>query len=498
MKFFKEKVSPISQNHIKPIIGMLEEELGIKLTPLGSTLKEVVSGDIDLGVCLDISHKKDFANKLLSLDFVHEIKLTSAVHAIVDPGIEECKPVQVDFFLDTDVDWLSTYYHHSVESKYKGLYRNLLMVAIVENKFIEHNGNLLPDGTYEETVRFKWSPVKGLMRVKEKRKFDYSKRKFKNDQTCIFYTKNISNILKYLELPNNVTLFDSFEGLYKGICESYKKYEQKTIFSNYCKFPDIIKYGIPGEIISQDRVGIPHIYSLNKPTVYSAKEDYFLKFIYSVYKVGGIINTSNSTIAEKIDGYTLKAGQTQGNKFIQSSYSGPVFDKKDFLTKIKYKPLAEAFFNNYDLISGIFHKNTSNNYINNIEWLPMCIKRGEGNDFVRFHTIKYDKRRLGKYNTFFIFDDVDVVSTEENKVIKPSIDITPIDLRSYIEEVFYLNEKQKPLLDVQQRVYEYILKCINESSSITSSFEGIVISINNITVKINSKQYMNEKFNLKI
>jgi len=94
------------------------------------------------------------------------------------------------------------------------------------------------------------------------------------------------------------------------------------------------------ESVGQDkRVGVKHLYAPGNPQ--QIKPDQLLELIEDVSKNGGKINSKNSKITEKTDGQNLKFGLNEGVPFVETSYSGLIYDFKDyeksFIQKVKSK-----------------------------------------------------------------------------------------------------------------------------------------------------------------
>jgi hypothetical protein len=134
------------QKKVYPILGL--EGNGIDASPIGSFGKknpEQLSGDIDIAVSADKIASANGVSFENVLDKMEELLSTAGYSTkkvnglsqvsvgIQIPGTDDY--AQVDLMLSTNLEW-STFMYHSpdftkAESKYKGLYRNTLMMAVV-------------------------------------------------------------------------------------------------------------------------------------------------------------------------------------------------------------------------------------------------------------------------------------------------------------------------------------------------------------------------------
>ena len=89
-------------------------------------------------------------------------------------------------------------------------------------------------------------------------------------------------------------------------------------------------YFLVCEAKETDRIGIQHLYSLNKPEEYSMGLEVFETLVGELLKNRGVISPDNSTASEKIDGMALTIGKENGRFFMASSFSGKVFEQSVF------------------------------------------------------------------------------------------------------------------------------------------------------------------------
>jgi len=129
---------------INSTLQMLETYLKIDLTSnkIGSAGKRTYSGDIDIALQYTNSDFiSDIIAKLKTIPEVIDIKKTSVIMTTVKIpnwdskkyiGVNGTGFVQIDFMFGHDIDLLKLFYHSPLEtaSKYKGVYRNILLGAI--------------------------------------------------------------------------------------------------------------------------------------------------------------------------------------------------------------------------------------------------------------------------------------------------------------------------------------------------------------------------------
>jgi hypothetical protein len=255
-------VGAIHIDEINPTLIPLEKELGIDLrnNALGSVGKKQFSGDIDVALQVNTEDLPDFVKKLENSKLIYDIKRSSVIMTRVkiqnyDANRETTLPrtgfVQLDF-MPGDPGWLKTYYHtpHENDSKYKGVFRNIMMAAIAANHNPIVDPNTIEDGRPVSLDRFMWSPRDGLIRV---RRTPVPKK------TGDGYTKKNSN--KLIEgpwkQPNEIaqTLgldsandLDSFESLYNAVKKNLSTAEQEKIFTDFAGNSVIQDIGIPPEV----------------------------------------------------------------------------------------------------------------------------------------------------------------------------------------------------------------------------------------------------------
>jgi len=171
-------VGPIHIDEIEPTLDALERTLGIDLknNVLGSVGKKEFSGDIDVALQIDPDDVAAFVEKLKQNPAILDIAKSSVIMTKVqiqdfDKTKQTQKPrtgyVQVDF-MPGDPGWMKTYYHSpsEKESKYKGVFRNIMIATICAIYQRNDSEQKIDDGRPVESERWMWSPADGLVRIR--------------------------------------------------------------------------------------------------------------------------------------------------------------------------------------------------------------------------------------------------------------------------------------------------------------------------------------------
>ena len=265
-------VGPIHIDEIKPTLDPLSKALGVDLykQALGSVGKKQFSGDIDVAINIPPEKLEEFGEKLKNHPLISYYSKTSVFitkikiqnydpkREMIDPrtgksrGIPEGRTgfVQVDF-MPGNPDWMKTYYHspHEKDSKYKGVYRNIMIASIAGRLNVVASDEKTEDGRPLAMERWMWSS-NGLVRVKrtpvpKKNGEGYTK---KNNNEIIdgpYY--NADEIAKKLQLGSPADM-DSFETLLAAIKKNYKPDLAQAIIDDFKRNDVIQKMGIPDEI----------------------------------------------------------------------------------------------------------------------------------------------------------------------------------------------------------------------------------------------------------
>lgn len=263
-------VGAIHIDEIEPTLDSLEKILGIDLknNTLGSVGKKEFSGDIDIALEINPEDIPAFVEKLKNIPEVLDLAKSSVIMTKVkianyDPKKQvEGKPrtgyVQVDF-MPGDPGWLKTYYHapHEKDSKYKGVYRNILLASIAAHFNRKDSQEKIADGRPLKSERYMWSPTDGLIKVlrtptPNKKGDGYTK---KNDNQIIDGPyKNPDEIAKALKLGTADSLY-SYETLRKAMDDNYPPQLVKTMLKDFAENSTIRDIGIPADIKLNESVG---------------------------------------------------------------------------------------------------------------------------------------------------------------------------------------------------------------------------------------------------
>jgi len=295
-----------------------------------------------------------------------------------------------------------------------------------------------------------------------------------------------------------------------------------------------------------DRIGIQHLYSYNKPELYSMNYNSFKKFVQYLEQNGNKIDPSNSSVSEKVDGMALKVGNDDlGNFFVQSSYSGKVYKSQDFLTTIKFPAAQQAFIDGFDKLKEMIKPIIGDVPCTiQLEWLysPNATKLEDRPGMVSFVVAGYNSDKLGTWSTFVVLNvscdqlDSDKIKSKliklSNKQVKfmlPNVEsFKSIDLskesseaRATIDEIENIQlpqqieqlkgnrkrdaiQKRKQLekqlsdliLPVEKQMYEKIVSNLIKTEGILGDIEGYVIKAGNLVFKANNPEFMKAKFEL--
>lgn len=135
-----------TQKKIFPLLGLDGE--GIDAAVIGSYGKKpasMLSGDVDVAVSADVIAAKNEISFKDLLGFIDSTLKKKGYETAVSKGFNQVSVSiqipgtndygQVDLMLSTNLDWSRFMYHSpnfiEAESKYKGLYRNILLMSII-------------------------------------------------------------------------------------------------------------------------------------------------------------------------------------------------------------------------------------------------------------------------------------------------------------------------------------------------------------------------------
>lgn len=263
-------VGAIHIDEIEPTLDSLEKVLGIDLknNTLGSVGKKEFSGDIDIALEISPDDIPDFLEKLKNIPEVLDIAKSSVIMTKVkiadyDPNKQvQGKPrtgyVQVDF-MPGDPGWLKTFYHapHEKDSKYKGVFRNILMSSIAAHLDRKESEQKISDGRAVQSERYMWSPTDGLVKVlrtpEPNKKGDGYTKKNSNKIIDGPY-KDPNEIAKVLQLDSADDLY-SYETLRKAMDKNYSPDLVNAILKDFADNSVIKDVGVPTDIKINESVG---------------------------------------------------------------------------------------------------------------------------------------------------------------------------------------------------------------------------------------------------
>jgi hypothetical protein len=514
----------IKKEEIPQTIKFLESITGLPLESnlLGSTGKSPTSGDIDVAVDENKISKQQLQQILVDwcekngLDPKQNVKIVGMEVAFRSPIFaankkKTGKHIQVDFIFFADLDYAKFYMaSNESESGFKGVHRNILMSALAKRVgakismrgYTSSSGSLLYDPSL------------------------IAKDLLGPDATArdLF---NINSIFKYLN-----SHFDHYEisALIAPAQETVLKYNAPSNFDKFLS--ESTKEG--------DRVGIQHLYSLNKPELYSMSYPTFKRIVEFIDSHGGKISSKNTQLAEKIDGIALKIGIDADGYYMQSSYSGKVYDPSEFAQRIKYEPVKKAFIDNFEPIKNHITSTlgSDSNYEIQLEWLYLPIATiNKVENTASFVVAQYDMSKLGKISTFAIlkssnpaliqklvkssnpdfaffapnvseYSDISVSS--EIRAAKSAIDkIESQKLLDRIEELKGNRNRdaiaerksleaklQSIILPTQKLLYDKIVKHLFKLEGFLGQVEGYVLTAGDVLFKVNNPAFMQTKFEL--
>jgi len=273
-------VGPIHISEIEPTLKALEEKLKVDLrnNVLGSVGKKEFSGDIDVALQIDTDKIPEFIDRLKRIPEIIDIKQSSVIMTKVqivnyDDDLNASKPrtgyVQVDF-MPGDPEWMKTYYHspRETESKYKGVFRNLMIASIAGVYDREDSEETTDDGRPLESERWMFSPTEGLIRVKRTPVPKKSGEGYTKQNKNVPINKGIKNaeeIARTLGLDSAADL-NSFESLLAAMKKNYPSDMVQKIVHNFKENRTVQDIGIPDELKQTESLGEKHLRRIKELT----------------------------------------------------------------------------------------------------------------------------------------------------------------------------------------------------------------------------------------
>lgn len=250
-------------SEIEPTLKKLEKYLNIDLrnNTLGSVGKKEYSGDIDIALDIKPEDIPAFMEKLKSIPEIKDISKSSVIMTTVE--IENYDPnkkpenkkrtgiVQIDF-MPGDIDWLKTFYHapYEKDSKYSGVFRNILISTIAAFLDKKESSQKLPDGRPLQTERYMFSPSDGLVRIirtpePNKKNDGYTKKNINKIIDGPY--KNINDIARVLKFDSPKDLY-SYETIRKAMDKHYSTDLVKQILDSFSQNSIVQSMGVPSDI----------------------------------------------------------------------------------------------------------------------------------------------------------------------------------------------------------------------------------------------------------
>jgi len=279
-------VGPIHIDEINPTLDALEKVLKIDLknNVLGSVGKKEFSGDIDVALEIDPDSIPAFIENLKKTPEIMDIAKSSVIMTKVkivnyDESKQTTKPrtgyVQVDF-MPGDPGWMKTYYHSpsEKESKYKGVFRNIMIATIAAVYDRKDSEEKIDDGRAVESERWMWSPTDGLVRIKrtpvpKKTGEGYTKKN--NNEVIGKPIKNAEEIAKALGLDSAKDL-NSFETLLAAVEKNYPAEMVQKIKDGFAENGQVKDIGVPDELTKTESLADKQLSRILKLSGYNRYE----------------------------------------------------------------------------------------------------------------------------------------------------------------------------------------------------------------------------------
>jgi hypothetical protein len=256
-------VGAIHISEINPTLVGLEKSLGLDLinNALGSVGKKEFSGDIDVAVDMEPGALPELLDKLKTnpdiVDIARGPNVIMTKIKIVNYDASKVTDrartgyVQLDF-MPGNPGWMKTYYHSPAEgeSKYKGVYRNIMLAVMCALYNRKDSEEKTEDGRSLEWEQFLFSPTKGLVRVKrspvpKKNGMGYTKQ---NQSTVIDGPWTTpEEIVKVLGLGSKEDL-NSYESLKAAIETNYAPDVANKMLTSLAKNKQVQDIGVPDDL----------------------------------------------------------------------------------------------------------------------------------------------------------------------------------------------------------------------------------------------------------
>jgi hypothetical protein len=271
-------VGAIHISEINPTLQALERALHIDLinNTLGSVNKREFSGDIDVALKIDADQIPQFIEKLKQSPLILDLAKSSVIMTKVkivnyDETKQTNRPrtgyVQVDF-MPGDPDWLKTYYHspRETESKYKGVYRNIMIATIAALHDREDSQETIDDGRAVSSERWMWSPADGLVRIRrtpEPKKSGDGYTKKNRNEILGKPLRTAGEIATALGLTSAADL-NSYESLVAAIKKNYPADKVAAILDSFANNHQIQELGVPQDLVKTESLSDKHLNRLQE------------------------------------------------------------------------------------------------------------------------------------------------------------------------------------------------------------------------------------------
>jgi len=260
-------VGAIHISEIEPTLDYLEKLLHIDLknNVIGSVGKKEFSGDMDVALDIPAEEIPAFMEKLDAMPEILDMAQTSVIITKIkiagyDPSNDTDKYgkvyvrtgyVQLDF-MPGDPKWKKVYYHSPTEeeSKYKGVFRNILLNDIAINFNRQASDEKIPDGRPAKVTRFMWSPKLGLVqivRTPAMNKAGTGYTKTHNDAIVAGPWKSPEEIVHVLNL-GDINSLNSYESLKIAIEKNYPTELVQKILTDFANNVTVKDIGVPEDI----------------------------------------------------------------------------------------------------------------------------------------------------------------------------------------------------------------------------------------------------------
>lgn len=271
-------VGPIHIDEINPTLDALEKALGIDLknNVLGSVGKKEFSGDIDVAIQVAPEAIPELVKKIEATPLVLDMAKSSVIMTKVkivnyDQEKQATKPrtgfVQVDF-MPGDPGWMKTYYHSpsETESKYKGVFRNIMIATIAAVLDRKDSEETIDDGRPVESERWMWSPTDGLVRIRRtpvpKANGDGYTKKNKNE-IIGDPLKTAPEIAKALKL-NGPEDLNSYESLKAAMEKNYSPEMVQQILDGFAANGQVKDIGVPDDLVKTESLADKQLNRIKK------------------------------------------------------------------------------------------------------------------------------------------------------------------------------------------------------------------------------------------